>query len=76
MEEEDKDAFQEEEKAGESFLQPSSKSRFQNEQKRLFLPCTAHFCLCRFTLRKRKRRPGTGASEDASDSVSVCRSVS
>ena len=28
MEEEDKDAFQEEERAGESFLQPSSKSRF------------------------------------------------
>ena len=27
MEEEDKDAFQEEERAGESFLQPSSKSR-------------------------------------------------
>lgn len=52
MEEEDKDAFQEEERAGESFLQPSSKSRF--------------------TLRKRKRRPGMGANEDASDSVSVC----
>ena len=28
MEEEDKDAFQEEERAGESFLQPSSKSRY------------------------------------------------
>ena len=28
MEEEDKDAFQEEERAGESFLQPSAKSRF------------------------------------------------
>ena len=28
MEEEDKDAFQEEERAGESLLQPSAKSRF------------------------------------------------
>ena len=27
MEEEDKDAFQEEERGGDSFLQPSSKSR-------------------------------------------------
>ena len=88
MEEEDKDAFQEEERAGESFLQPSSKSRFARSGAltiytfHLFPPFSqsqiSQFCFFgRFTLRKRKRRPaGMGASEDTSDSVSVCRSVS
>ena len=59
MEEEDKDAFQEEERAGESFLQPSSKSRFEYEQRKLFFPCHI-FCLMQVHPEEKKEKTRHG----------------
>ena len=61
MEEEDKDAFQEEERAGESFLQPSSKSRCERSKAHLLLKTlSSHLTIMQVHPEEEKEKTGHG----------------